>query len=55
MNSFTKERAQDHVLFSEQIRNVDYKIYPDKKQDHLKKHNAMHRASGKLDATLCTF
>ena len=31
-NSFTKEQAQDHVLFSEQIRNVDYKIYPDKKK-----------------------
>ena len=38
-NSFTKEKAQDHVLFSVQIRNVDYKIYPGKKQDHLGKHN----------------
>ena len=37
---------------SEQIRNVDYEIYPDKKQDHLGKHKAMHRASGKPDATL---
>ena len=46
-NSFTKEKAQDHVLFSEQIRTVDYKIYPDKKQNHLGKHKAMHRASGK--------
>ena len=27
-NSFTKEKAQDHVLFSEQIRNLDFKIYP---------------------------
>ena len=51
-NSFTDEKAQDDVLFSEQIRNVDYKIYPDKKQDHLGKHKAMHRASGKPDATL---
>ena len=23
-----KKKAKDHVLFSEQIRNVDYKIYP---------------------------
>ena len=51
-NSFTKEKAQDHVLCSEQIRNVCYKIYQDKKQDHLGKHKAMHRASGKPDATL---
>ena len=51
-NSFTQEKAQDHVLFSEQIRNVDHKIYSDNKQDHLGKHKAMHRASGKSDATL---
>ena len=51
-NSFTKENAQDHVLFSEQIRNVDCKINTDKKQDHLRKHKAMHnRATGKPDGT----
>ena len=33
--------------FSEQIRNVDYNIYQDKKQDHLGKHKAMHRTSAK--------
>ena len=37
-NSSTKGNAQDHVLFSEQIRNVDYNVYPDKKQDNLGKH-----------------
>ena len=31
---------------------VVYKIYPDKKQDHLGQHKAMHRASRKLGATL---
>ena len=51
-NSFTKEKAQDHVLFSEQIRNVDFKIHPNKKQDDLGKHKAMRRASGKPGATL---
>ena len=40
-NSFTKEKAQDHMLFSEQIRNMDYKIYPDKKQDHLGKYTTL--------------
>ena len=51
-NSFTKKKAQDRVLFSEQIRNVDYKTYPDEQRDRLGKHKAMHRASRKLDATL---
>ena len=51
-NSFTNEKAQDHVLFSELSRNVNHKIYRDKKQDHLGKHKAMHRASGKPGATL---
>ena len=41
-----------HVLFTEQNRNVNYKIYPNKKQNHLGKHEAMHGASGKPDATL---
>ena len=51
-NSYTKENAQDHVLFSEQIRNVVCKINTDKKQDHLGKHKAMHnRATGKPDGT----
>ena len=40
------------MLCSEQIRNVVHKIYWHKKQDHLGKHKAMHRASGKPDATL---
>ena len=31
---------------------MDYKIYRDKKQDHLGKHKAMHRAARKPDATL---
>ena len=42
----------DHVLCSKQICNVNHKIYHVKKQDHLWKHKAMHRASGKPDATL---
>ena len=49
-NCFTKEKAQNHVFFSEQIRNVDHKIYPEKKQDHLGKHKAMHRNCGKPGA-----
>ena len=40
------------LLCTKQIRNVDYKIYPDKKQDHLGKHKAMPRASEK---TGCNF
>ena len=47
-----KRKRKTTCCFSEQIRNVDYKIYPDKKQDHLGKHKAMHRVSGKPDATL---
>ena len=31
---------------------MDFKIYPNKKQDDLGKHKAMHRASGKQGATL---
>ena len=37
-NSFIKEKAKDHVLFSKQIRNVNHKMYLGKKQDHLGKH-----------------
>ena len=39
-NSFTKEKAQDHALCSKQIRIVNHKIYPVKKQDHLGKHKS---------------
>ena len=49
-----KKQAKDHVLFSEQIRNVDCKIYPQKRQDHLGRRKAMHRVSGRPDATLWT-
>ena len=31
-SSFTKEKAQDHVLCSKQIRNVDYKIDPPRQE-----------------------
>ena len=53
-NSFIKEPPKDHVLRSKQIRNVNHKIYPVKKQDHLGKHKAKCEASGRLDATSWT-
>ena len=51
-SSYIKEKAMDHVLCSKQICNVNHKIYQVKKQDHLGKHKAMHRASGRPEATL---
>ena len=53
-SSFTKEKAKDHVLCSKQIRGVNHKIYLVKKQDHLGKHKARCRASGRPDATWWT-
>ena len=49
-----KENAQDHLLFPEQIRDVDYKIYLVKKQDDLGKHKVKCEASGRRDATSST-
>ena len=44
--SLIKEKAKDHVLRSQQIRNVNHKIYQVKKQDHVGKHEAKCEASG---------
>ena len=46
-----RESARPRVVLKANSQWI-YKIYPDKKQDHLGKHKAMHRASGKPDATL---
>ena len=53
-NGFIKEEAEDHVLRSKQIRNVDHQIYQVKKQDHLGKHKAKCEASRRPDATSWT-